>query len=202
MEYVESNQYDRGMRLLERFSLERLRRGLLREARGAVLELGAGTGANLPLYGRDVQVSAIDVRPAHLIAARKKARRAGVSATLTCADAQDLPFADGAFDTVVGTLVFCSIDRPEAALAEVRRVLRPDGRLLLLEHVRGQTPWSRRLTDWLHPLWFALQGERRLNRETAATVAAAGFRLDHTSAHGRGILQVIRATPVIAPHLS
>ncbi len=200
MDYVEPHHYDRGMRLLERLSLERLRRGLLREARGAVLELGTGTGANLPLYGRDVQVTAIDVRPGHLAAAGRKARRAGMAATVVCANAQDLPYADAAFDTVVGTLVFCSIDRPEAALAEVRRVLRPDGRLLLLEHVRGLTPWSRRLTDWLHPLWFALQGECRLNRETAATVAAAGFHLDHTASHGRGLLQIIRATPIAEPH--
>jgi hypothetical protein len=73
--------------------------------------------------------------------------------------------------------------------------LRPDGRLLLLEHVRGLTPVMRRLTDWLHPLWFALQGECHLNRETARTVAAAGFNIVETSTHGWGLLQRIIARP-------
>jgi len=113
---------------------------------------------------------------------------------VAAADAHWLPFADGAFDTVVATLVFCSLSQPEAGLTELRRVLRPGGRLLMLEHVRGQTPWTRRLTDWLHPVWFALQGECHLNRETAATVAAAGFHLDHTSNHARGLIQTILAT--------
>ena len=110
----------------------------------------------------------------------------------TCASL--VPFPAATFDTIVGTLVFCSIHDPLAALAELRRVLRPGGRLLLLEHVRGQTPVTRRLTDWLHPLWFAMQGECHLNRETAAAVAAAGFRVERAESHGRGMLQLIHAT--------
>lgn len=183
------------MWLLERFSLTRLRRPLLAAARGAVLEIGAGTGANLPLYDPDRRVVAIELRPERLATAARKAHVAGrADVAVAAADAHDLPFPAASFDTVVGTLVFCSIGDPLAALAEIRRVLRPDGQLLLLEHVRGQTPLTRRLTDWLHPLWFALQGECHLNRETAATVAAAGFRVDATESHGRGLLQLIRAT--------
>lgn len=194
MDSIDARNYDRGMWLLERLSLEPLRRRVLAQVEGGVLEIGAGTGANLALYGPDVRVTAIELRPAHLAAALRKARDAGRAAvTGAAADAQWLPFADASFDTVVGTLVFCSIHSPAAALAEIRRVLKPGGRLLLLEHVRGQTRLSRLLTDALHPLWFAMQGECHLNRETARSVAAAGFHIDHASPHARGLLQVIHA---------
>ncbi len=193
-EMYAARNYDRGMWLLERSKLFRLRRRVASEIQGRTLEIGAGTGANALAYRRDVTVTAIDLRPAHLGVARKKARRRGLEFTAVCADAQELPFPDAAFDTVFGTLVFCSIAEPERALAEIRRVLRPGGRLLLLEHVRGQTPFSRKLTDWLHPLWFTLQGVCHLNRETAATVAGAGFHVDETTTHSYGLLQVILAT--------
>lgn len=195
MDNIDARNYDRGMWLLERFSLTRLRRLVLAEARGAVLEVGAGTGANLPLYDAGLLVTAVELRPERLAAAARKAHAAGrADVTVAAANAHDLPFPPTSFDTVVGTLVFCSIHDPLAALAEIRRVLRPGGRLLLLEHVRGQTPLTRRLTDWLHPLWFAMQGECHLNRETAVSVTAAGFHVAHTESHARGLLQLIRAT--------
>lgn len=194
-ELYKARNYDRGMRLLERSKLFRLRRRVASEIRGRTLEIGAGTGANVVAYQPGVEVTAIDIRPESLSVARNKARpRRDLEYTISCADAQDLPFPDAAFDTVYGTLVFCSIAEPEQALAEIRRVLRPGGRLLLLEHVRGQTAISRKLTDWLHPLWFALQGACHLNRETAATVAGAGFRIDETTTHSYGLMQVILAT--------
>jgi ubiquinone/menaquinone biosynthesis C-methylase UbiE len=194
MDNIDAQRYDRGMWLLERFSLIPLRRAVLAEARGAVLEVGAGTGANLPFYDSRLHVVAVELRPERLSAAARKAHTAGrADVTVAAADAHDLPFPPASFDTVVGTLVFCSIHDPLAALAEIRRVLRPGGRLLLLEHVRGQTPLTRRLTDGLHPLWFALQGECHLNRETAAAVAAAGFRVERAESHARGLLQLIYA---------
>jgi ubiquinone/menaquinone biosynthesis C-methylase UbiE len=195
MDNVDARNYDRSMWLLERARLSQLRQVVLAEARGTVLEVGAGTGANLPLYPAGAQVTAVELRPERLAAAARKAQAAGRRDILVAAaDAHDLPFADAAFDTVVGTLVFCSIHNPLAALAEIRRVLRPGGRLLLLEHVRGQTPWTRRLSDWLHPLWFAVQGECHLNRETAQTVAEAGFQIERTVSRGRGLLQIISAS--------
>jgi ubiquinone/menaquinone biosynthesis C-methylase UbiE len=196
MDYVEARNYDRGMWLLERFSLYRLRRELLQGVSGRVLEIGAGTGANLSFYPPDALITAIDMRPVHLAAATKKARFGLQKGTFIagCADAQYLPFSDNAFDAVVGTLVFCSIHQPALALAEITRVLVPGGRVLLLEHVRGQTSLARRITDWLHPFWFALQGECHLNRDTAATIANSGFHVDRTAVFGRGFLQLIEAT--------
>lgn len=199
-EIYAARNYDRGMWLLERTKLSNLRRRVVESVSGEILELGAGTGANSPLYSPGVRVTAIDLRPAHLLAATKKARSAGHRSefTVACADAQQLPFPDNTFDSVLGTLVFCSISDPATALAEVHRVLKPGGQLILLEHVRGQTPITRRLTDWLHPVWFAVNGVCHLNRETAETVAAAGFNIDFKTTHARGVIQVIHASsPVV-----
>jgi ubiquinone/menaquinone biosynthesis C-methylase UbiE len=195
MDLLEAERYDQGMRFLERLSLSNLRRELVAGLDGRVLEIGTGTGANTGFYDHAVTVTAIDLRENFLrAAAAKAARNSNATYAATCADAQHLPFATGAFDAVVGTLVFCSIADPLLALGEICRVLRPGGHLHLLEHVRGQTVVTRALTDVFHPLWFALQGECHLNRETARTVTEAGFTLQRTSKHGGGLLQMIKAT--------
>jgi ubiquinone/menaquinone biosynthesis C-methylase UbiE len=194
----EVKRYDRGMWLLENYSLKRLRCLLLQAVHGEVLEIGVGTGANLPFYdGRAVRITAVDVNPARLVGTMNRAQvmNGRHSIQISAADAQQLPFAENQFDTVVSTLVFCSIPEPLAALGEIKRVLRPDGRFLLLEHVRGLNPISQRLTDWLHPAWFAMQGSCHLNRETAVSVQDAGFHLEETSSHGWGVIQMIKAVP-------
>jgi ubiquinone/menaquinone biosynthesis C-methylase UbiE len=192
MSTIEAEQFDRGMRRLERWGIGHLRRKLLHGVKGRVLEVGAGTGANLPIYGRSTHLTLIDIKSDRLQFVRQKSHRPDTPAI--CADAQKLPFASSQFDAVVGTLVFCSIPQPDLALAEIKRVLKPDGRLLLLEHTRGHGPISRRFTDWLHPLWFALQGECHLNRETAVTVQNAGFTIEQSSVHGYGLLQMMKAS--------
>ena len=197
MSVDEVKRYDRGMWLLENYGLQRLRRLLLQDVRGEVLEIGVGTGANLSFYGAVGRVTAVDVNPARLSGTVERAR--GVNGRYPfaagCADAQQLPFAANQFDTVVSTLVFCSIPEPALALAEIKRVLRPNGRFFLLEHVRGLNPITRRLTDWLHPAWFALQQSCHLNRETAVAVQNAGFTIQETSTHGWGVIQIIKADP-------
>lgn len=200
MESINAKRYDQTMWLLERLSLVRLRRDLLSGVHGEVLEIGVGTGANLSLYAPGTYVTAVDIEPKRLTGATRKATRDDVDPAvhISCANAHDLPFPDDRFDFVVSTLVFCSIPQPDLALAEIKRVLRPHGRLLMLEHVRGQNFVTRRLTDWLHPLWFALQGECHLNRETAVTVREAGFALEETETHGMGVLQMIKARPLPA----
>jgi ubiquinone/menaquinone biosynthesis C-methylase UbiE len=187
--------YNGFMWLGEQLGLLRLRRHLLQQARGQILELGVGTGINLPLYriaNSAEMLVGLDVNRARLAGTNEREKMVSPTSILQ-SDAQALPFANNSFDTVVSTLVFCSILRPEVALAEVGRVLRPNGRFLLLEHVRGQGPVSRRLTDWLHPAWYALQRECHLNRETAVYVAEAGFHIEQVSTHGWGLVQMITA---------
>lgn len=192
MSTLEANRYNRGMKLLEVISLQRLRHELLGQVNGNVLEIGAGTGVNLPIYQAAVQVTGIDLNREWLMGTAEREVKRPFSVAV--ANAQNLPFPDNHFDNVVGTLVFCSIPQPAQALAEIKRVLRPNGRLYLLEHVRGLNPITQRLTDWLHPLWFAMQHECHLNRETAVTVQEAGFHIERSSQHGWGVLQMLTAT--------
>ena len=191
MSTTEAKRYDQGLWLLEISSLRKLRKQLLKQVHGSVLEIGMGTGPNLPLYNGANFVTGIDLRPEVLAGAftRENSAPFGVS----CANAHHLPFSNGRFDNIVSTLVFCSIPDPPTALAEIKRVLKPNGRFYLLEHVRGQNPVSRRFTDWLQPAWFAMQGECHLNRETAVTLQKAGFTLEESATHGFGILQMMVA---------
>lgn len=191
---AEAAQFDRGMAWLDKFRLRRLRAATWQTVQGEVLEIGVGTGLNHEFYPPEARITAFDLDRSRVAWMRQHRWPHG---PLCTADAQHLPFADQQFDTAVATLVFCSIPQPTRALQEVWRVLRPGGRLILLEHVRGQGPISRTLTDLLHPVWFALQGECHLNRDTAVTVADTGFTLDHVETHGRGVLQIMHALKVV-----
>ena len=191
--------YDLGMLPLELLILRRLRRRLIPHLDGNVLEIGVGTGANLPLYATsskdEVRVAAIDIDAQMLSLARRRwarnRRRAEVS--FAQANAEHLPFASETFDHVVGSLVFCSIDNPAAALGEICRTLRPGGWLWLLEHVRGESIPLRWLTDALAEPWLRLSHSCHLNRDTAATVQAAGLKVVCVGAHLGGVVQTIWA---------
>lgn len=147
-------------------------------ARGRVLEIGLGSGRNLPFYGAGVdELVGLDPSPEMLALAREAAARAARPVTLVEAAAERLPFASGAFDTVVVTFALCTIPDPEAALGEARRVLRPGGLLRFVEHGRspdrGVEAWQRRLT----PLWRRVAGGCHLDRPTDALIARAGFEI-------------------------
>ncbi|MFN3761833.1 MAG: class I SAM-dependent methyltransferase [Anaerolineae bacterium] len=180
--------YDLGMLPLEVAVLRRMRRLAFPKVAGRVLEVGVGTGVNLPFYPSGATVVAIDLSAPMLRQARRRPARARVRAVQ--ADIHHLPFRDGAFEAVTGSLVFCSVAEPERALGEVYRVLRPGGRLLLLEHTRGRGPGAW-LTDRLHPLWLAWNGVCHLNRETAQAVRQAGFRLRREESRILGIFRLI-----------
>ncbi|MEW5934586.1 MAG: methyltransferase domain-containing protein [Bacillota bacterium] len=143
-------------------------------ASGRVLELGMGTGANLPYYPPRVELTGVDISPRMLSFARQRAERLGRPVNLVVADAQDLPFPDQTFDAVVSSFFLCTVPDPGAALAQAWRVLRPGGELLLLEHERSSRPLLGRLLDLVAPLAVRLVGDHP-NRRTRLEAARAGF---------------------------
>ena len=190
--------YDLGMLPLESFILKPLRRRLFPFLTGQILELGVGTGVNLPLYSQNAHVAAIDASLDMISIAKRRHSEAAVA--WSQADAANLPFADGSFDNAVGSLVFCSIVDVQGALYELQRVLRPAGWLVLLEHVRGERGLRRRLTDLLAGPWLRISKSCHLNRDTAQAVADAGFEVVCASRHAFGFFQLILArAPVDGP---
>jgi ubiquinone/menaquinone biosynthesis C-methylase UbiE len=169
--------YDPMAASAERRWMGERRRRLLAGAHGAVLEIGGGTGANLPHY-RDVD-RVIVAEPDSFMRKRLGQRLADarVPVEVSDAEAEALPFPDGTFDTVVSTLVLCTVPNQEAALDEVRRVLRPGGRLLFIEHVRAEGSTAR-WQDRLERLWGWLFAGCHPNRETVATIEKAGFEME------------------------
>jgi SAM-dependent methyltransferase len=157
----------------EKRGVAALRRGLLAEASGAVLEIGAGTGLNLPHYPADLNRLVL-AEPGVRIGDRIDLGRApeGVPASLERAPAEELPFADGSFDTVVSTFVLCTVADPRRAVSEAARVLRPGGRLLFLEHVGAETGWRLRLQRRSARAWAAFADGCQCDRPTLATIEA------------------------------
>lgn len=132
-----AGDYDRWMRFYDPLVLGDRRREVCSRARGRTLELAIGTGLNLPFYPDGVQLTGVDLSPAMLAVAERRARELGVDAELSVGDAHSLEFPDDRFDTVVSTLFFSSVPDPRRAATEVLRILKPGGRLLLLDHVRS-----------------------------------------------------------------
>jgi ubiquinone/menaquinone biosynthesis C-methylase UbiE len=171
--------YDRQMARTERAGLAEFRARLLAGAAGRVLEIGGGTGANLPCYGPAVEELTItEPQPAMLRRLERKAHQEAPAAQVLRAPAEDLPFEDGAFDVAVSTLVLCGVDDQPRALRELRRVLRPGGQFLFLEHLRSDDPRLARLQDrmnWLNRLVVCCD----CNRPTLTCIEDAGFTVTH-----------------------
>ncbi len=188
--------YDRGMALLERLWLREMRRRLVPRARGRVLEIGIGTGANLPFYRSQARIMAIDESPEMLRAAFQRSAALDHRAQIGQANAEHLPFPPDTFDSVVTALVLCSVIDPNRALGEMGRVLRkPDGRLLLLEHTRPDARPLSWLADGLNIPWCAMQGRCHLNRRTPNVLVHNGFEIEHIETKLGGLFRLIVARP-------
>lgn len=171
--------YDPFLALGEHRGMRERRRRLLRRARGRVLEIGAGTGLNLAHYPDDVEELILS-EPAEPMARRleRRLRHSGVEGSVLRSDAEALPVATASIDTVVSTMVLCTVPNPVAALDEIRRVLRPDGRLLFCEHVRSDSERSLRWQERLAGPWKAFADGCRCNQETLGLIAQA-LRIEH-----------------------
>ena len=182
--------YDALIRLFP--GLARWRSELVALAHGRVLEVGCGTGLGLRDFGAGVDgVWGIDPNAASLRRARRRLPTAG----LAVASAEHLPFAAASFDCVLSSLVFCSVPDPLRGLHEVRRVLKPEGRLLMLEHVQARSRFPARMLDLLQPPWTAVTGGCHPNRHTERTVEAAGFRIDPDTRRARRLMRWFVAYP-------
>lgn len=186
--------YDRLSARSEKAGLAALRQRLIGKATGRVLEVGAGTGVNLPYYGRDVESLTIaEPEPPMLRRLQRRLREEGAQAEVVQAPAERLPFEDDSFDSVVTTLVLCGVDDQAQALREARRVLRAGGRLVFIEHVRAEEP---RLAAWQD----RLNGLNRLvsccdcNRDTLESIQAEGFQVDELER-----TELPKAPPLVRP---
>lgn len=194
--------YDRTLRDTERAGLAERRERLLAEARGRVLEIGAGTGLNLAHYPDGIETLTL-TEPSHAMANHLRDRlkgchlsvlKGGNLSDVIEAGAAELPFEDGAFDTVVATLVLCTVPDPAAALREIKRVLAPGGQLLLIEHVRSDDPGRAKWQDRLETPWRIFGNGCHCNRDTEQLVEAAGFKFSRIE-HGK----MRKAPPIVRP---
>ena len=171
--------YDLGLRQVEENGLRDMRRELLAEARGRTVDVGAGTGANVGLFGGDVTELVLAEPGEHMAKRlRKRLREEGSDATVVQSPAEALPFEDGTVDTFVFTLVLCTVPDQHTALAETRRVLAPGGRALFIEHVRSEDPRLARWQDRLHLPWRLFADGCNCNRDTVAAIEAAGLEIE------------------------
>ncbi len=198
-----SRSYDRDMRFFDRIAFGQSRAWICAQATGDVLEVAIGTALNLPYYPpyypAEVRLTGIEWSPAMLAHARRRAEQLGRAVTLREGDAQALPFPDGSFDTVVCTLSLCAIRDDQRAVGEMIRVLRPGGRLLLLDHVAGSA-WPVRAVQRLLELVTVPIGGEHFLRRPLRHVQAAGLDIECHDRFKLGIVERLTARKPAVPH--
>ncbi|MEU8263721.1 methyltransferase domain-containing protein [Micromonospora sp. NPDC048999] len=191
-------RYDRDIRFLEKVQFAGGREWIGARVEGRVLEVAVGTGRSFDFYPPAVRITGIELSPAMLAIAKQHAADLGLDVELRQADAQALPFDDDSFDTVVCALSLCSIPDPAAAIAEMKRVLRPGGRLLLLDHIRSTWPPVYACQWLLERITIRAAGEH-FTRRPLPLVKAAGFEIAETQRLKAGTVERVAARkPVIA----
>ena len=186
-------RYDHQVAYYDRILLGDGRAWACAQSRGAVLEVAIGTGRNLPYYPRDRRLTGIDLSPAMLTLARDRARELGLAAALLVADAQALPFTPASFDSVVCTLGLNAIPDDRAAVAEMYRVLRPGGRLVLVGHVASPYRVVRAIQRWIERWLLPVAGDHQ-TRHPGPLRRVAGFVIDREERFRVGVIQRLVAT--------
>ena len=184
--------YDWAESIPDPLGLTRLRRRLLQHVSGKVLEVAVGTGKNLPYYPRGCRVVTVDLSREMLNTARKRTAKLSMNVSFLLADAELLPFSDASFDTVVSSLSTCTFPDPVAALKEMARVCRPEGKVLLLEHGRSDREWFGRFQD-RHADRFAEPLGCHWNREPLELVRQTGLNVYQAKRNFFGIFQQIES---------
>ena len=180
---------------MERLRFASWRRKLMGRIAGpTALEVGVGTGKNLIFYHDDLDITAIDLSPRMLERARKRANKLNLNVNLQEMDVEHLNFADDSFDTVFATFVFCSVPDPIAGLQELRRVCKPDGKLLLLEHMRPENYALGLIFDLFNPIIVRMMGAN-INRRTINNIRQAGWQIKAEECFSSDIVRMIEAAP-------
>ncbi|MBE1440783.1 class I SAM-dependent methyltransferase [Paenibacillus sp. OAS669] len=185
--------YDLWMQPLEHYAFGAIRKRLIGQARGKVLEIGAGTGANFKYYKSANQVVAVEPDEVMLKKSLPLAEASAVPIHVVRAGAESLPFEEDTFDCVAGTLVFCTIPDPMAAWREITRVCKPGGHIILMEHVRISHPVWGTLQDWLTPWWKRCCGGCHLNRTTLDDLQQAGLHIIELEQMFNGLFVIAKA---------
>lgn len=185
--------YDKVMWPLEKGKLQQVRKEVISKAKGRVLEVGAGTGINFAYYPEEVQLDAIEPDPAMRDKSLHRLAELNREVRLHDAGAEQLPFRDNTFDTVIATLVFCTIPDPEQALRELYRVSKPGAEIYFLEHVEMSQKWAARMQRQLTPLWKRLCDGCHLDRHTEELVRQSDWEVKKASSFYNGLFLVMEA---------
>jgi ubiquinone/menaquinone biosynthesis C-methylase UbiE len=175
----------------------RLRKKLLSKATGKILEVACGTGLNIPLFPAGSDITAVDLSPNMLEVARANVTKYGLNVNLAVMDAEHLEYADGSFDTVVSTLSTCGFPDPVKALQEMKRVCRPNGWILLLEHGHSNLPWLANFQDRNEYKHFQEHAGCRWNQDPLDLVQSAGIKILRSKRNILGIFHSIESVPAV-----
>ncbi|MDF0727720.1 class I SAM-dependent methyltransferase [Cytobacillus sp. S13-E01] len=186
--------YDVAMKPLEQTTFKKIREDLISKAEGRVLEIGSGTGVNFPYYKNATQVDAVEPNSWMVKKSLKRKSQTNVPIQTYKLKAEKLPFPDDTFDTVVGTLVFCTISKPLEALKEIKRVSKPSAKFLFFEHVRMEQSFLGKTQDLLTPAWKHICDGCHLNRNTLELVEQAHLSIEKVDSYYKGLFLAIECS--------